>query len=125
MNPIIKKQLDKCKVAQIPDYDDTTTQLFIPKGSVLNITPYQVHKCYLVELAEWIIHPTEDSTLAANWNKGSIPKSKYYQAEISQTMGKMVRITGCGVDTATGLSNGDVWEGWIPQQGIKIINELK
>lgn len=125
MNPIIKAQLENCRVANVPKFDDTTTSIKISKGSTLQVTPYQVNKCYLVELADYIIDPPDDFTLADNWNKGSIPQHKYYKCEISQIMGKMIRITGCGYDYINHCDTTDVWEGWVPQQGIKLIEELK
>lgn len=125
MNPLVKAQLDSCKVANLPYYDDTTTDLVIPRGSGVEVSPYQVHKCYIMELADYIINPPPDFTLASNWNKGSVPQSKYYIAEVSQLMGKMVRITGCGYDITTDSRTADIWEGWVPQKGIKLIREIK
>lgn len=124
MNPLIKKQLQNCRVANIPDFDDNTTVIRIPKGAILNITPYQVGKCYVVELADYILNPTESHTLASNWNKGSSPKYKYYKCEISKTVGKMVCILGYGLDTDTMRETSDLWEGWVPQSAIKLLQEL-
>ena len=125
MNSIIRDQLHKCKVANIPAFDENTTTLQIPKGAVLPVSKYQVNKCYLVELADYIIHPPETSTLASNWNRGSVPKHKYYKCEIAQLMGKQVKIMGYGYDPATQLDTSDMWEGWVPLDGLKLIQELK
>lgn len=124
MNSIIKAQLEKCRVANLPQYDDNTTTILIPRGSTVTVSPYQLHKFYLVELADYILNPSPDFTLADNWNNGSIPRSKYYVAEISQLMGKMIKITGCAYDITTHTSTTDSWEGWVPQKGIKLIQEL-
>lgn len=124
MNPIIKSQLDKCRVANIPQYDDSTTELLITKGTKVAVSPYQVNKCYIVELADHIVHPSEDSTLASNWNRGIVPKHKYYKCVIMQVMGKMVKITGCGYDLLNDQDTNDMWDGWVPQSGIQIIKEL-
>ena len=125
MNPLIKKQLESCKVANIPEFDESTTHVVIPKGSVLNVTQYQVGKCYLVELADYVINPPEGYTLASNWNKGTTPKYKYYKCEIVKIVGKMICILGFGFDTTTQKDTNDLWEGWIPQEGIKLLQELK
>ncbi len=125
MNPLIKKQLENCKVANIPDFDDTTTHLTISKGSVVNVSQYQVGRCYIVELADYVINPPEGSTLSSNWNKGTVPKYKYYKCEIVKIMGKMICILGYGFDPVTMRDTNDLWEGWVPQQGIKLIQELK
>lgn len=125
MNPLIKKQLENCKVANIPEFDDNTTHLIIPKGSVVNVSQYQVGRCYIVELADYVINPPEGNTLSSNWNKGTIPKYKYYKCEIVKIMGKMICILGYGFDPVTMRDTNDLWEGWVPQQGIKLIQELR
>lgn len=125
MNPIIRKQLENCRVANVPNFTEETTVLRIPKGSDMTVSPYQVGKYYILELADYIINPPPDFTLASNWNKGSVPTHKYYKCEILQTMGKMVKIIGSGYDIKTNLDANTVWEGWVPQKGIKLIQELK
>ena len=125
MNPIIKKQLESCKVANIPPFGDDAIMITIPKGSTLNVTQYQIGKCYLVELADYVVNPPEGYTLASNWNKGTSPKYRYYKCEIVKVVGKMICILGCGVNPVTGQDTSDLWEGWVPQQGIKLIQELK
>lgn len=124
MNAIIRDQLARCKVASVPSYSEDDTVIVIPKQSESVITPYQLHKFYLVEIADWILHPAQDFTLAANWNKGQIPTCKYYNAEIAQIVGKMIRITGCGYDPTSMSATSDVWDGWIPQKGLKLIKEI-
>lgn len=125
MNDLIKQQLQNCKVANVPQFSDNDTQIVIPKGTSLTVSPYQVHKCYVIELENYIINPPQTFTLADNWNNGSVPKRKYYKCEISQVVGKMVKIIGCGYDPDTDTDFSDVWEGWVPQNGIKLIKELK
>ena len=125
MNPLIKKQLANCKVANIPYFDDNTTVINIPKGSILNVTPYQVGKYYIIELADFLLNPSEGNTLSSNWNKGTCPKYKYYKCEIVKMVGKMICILGYGLDPVTGQDTSDLWEGWVPQAGIKLLQELK
>lgn len=124
MNPIIKDQLERCRVANLPYYDEDTTTLMIPKGSAEEVNPYQVHKCYLLQLEEYIVNPPPDFSLHTNWNKGSIPKSRFYQAEITKIVGKMVFITGMGYDMTTNSATSDSWAGWVPQKGIKLLKEI-
>lgn len=124
MNEIIKKQLEACVVANVPYFDQNTTEIFIEKGSVMRVTPYQVGKCYLLEVAMHVIDPSEQKTLAANWNKGLSPKHRHYKCEILQVMGKMIKIVGCGYDMESHTDTLDMWEGWLPQSSVKIISEL-
>ena len=125
MNPLIKKQLENCKVANIPSFDENCTVINIAKGSVLNVTHYQIGKCYIVELADYVLTPSEDSTLSTNWNNGTVPKYKYYKCEITKIVGKMINILGYGLNPFTGEETNDLWEGWVPQAGIKLLQELK
>ena len=91
----------------------------------MNVTHYQVGRCYVVELADYILNPPEGYTLASNWNKGSSPKYRYYKCEIVKIVGKMICILGYGINPVTGQDTNELWEGWVPQSGIKILQELK
>jgi hypothetical protein len=124
MNPIIKKQLQSCRVANIPVFEDSDPVISIPKGSIMNITPYQIGKCYIVELQDFVLNPSENSIITDNWNKGSIPRHKYYKCEIVNVMGKMVNIFGCGYDPLHQVDSPDLWQGWVPQSGIKLLKQL-
>ena len=124
MNPLIKKQLKSCKVAVVPQFDDNTTLIKIPKGSISNVSPFEVGKCYLVELADYITNPPPDFTLAVNWNQGSIPSHKYYKCEINKLLGNMVRIQGCGYIPETNTDTLDMWAGWVPQKGLTLLQKL-
>jgi hypothetical protein len=125
MNELIKQQLKNCKVANIPQFDDNEIKILINKGTTLSVSPYQVHNFYLIELENYIINPPQTFTLAENWNGGRVPKHKHYKCEIAQVMGKMVKIIGCGYNIENDTDYNDVWEGWVPQEGIKLIKELK
>lgn len=125
MNSTIKKQLQNCRVANIPAFDNNTTEILIKKGNEFAVSPYQVGRCYLIELADYIINPPPDFTLADNWNQGRTPKYKHYKCEIKAVAGKMVRFMGSGYDIVTDTDANYVWDGWAPQKGIKIIEELK
>ena len=125
MNPLIKKQLEACRVANIPVFEDTDTSILIPKGSIVNVSPYQIGKCYIVEIADFVLNPSEGNTLASNWNKGTSPTYKYYKCEIVKIVGKMICILGYCLNPITGADTNDLWEGWVPQAGIKLLQELK
>ena len=125
INPLIKAQLKNCRVAKIPEFDDNTTTLYIPKGTELHVTPYQVGKCYLIELADYIINPPPEFNLHDNWNQGRVPHYKHYKCEIKALQGKMVQILGCGYDLMADTDANSVWQGWLPQKSITILQELR
>ena len=124
MNPIVKRELLNCRVAEIPEFSEDDSTLYIPKSAGIRANIYQIHKCYLVELEDYILNPPPDFTLSSNWNKGSIHPSKYMKVEIAQVMGKMVRIMGCGYNITTKTDMNTMWEGWVPQKGMKLIQQL-
>lgn len=125
MNALIKKQLEMCRVAPIPDYiSDETTDIYIEKVSDANSCSFKLHGCYLIELADYILNPSTEYTLADNWNRGIVPKDRYMKCEVEQLLGKMVKIVGSGFDPDTNTDKNTVWELWVPQKGIKILQNL-
>mgnify|MGYP007025926929 CR=1 FL=1 len=53
MNNIISKQLKKCKVAQVPEFDENTTHLVIPKLSEISNKNFVVSHYYVIELEDY------------------------------------------------------------------------
>lgn len=123
MNKYVIEELKKCKVAQLPPYDNTTRQLVIPKAC--NVDQYlQPGKCFLIKLEPYILNPPEGFTLHDNWNQGRKPPQQFMKAEISQVMGKMVKITGLGYDYTNQMDTNQIWEGWLPKKSIEIIGDI-
>ena len=124
MNSIILKQLKKCKVASVPDFDENTTHLVIPKQDEEVSQQFIPSHFYLVELENYILHPPEGFSLHQNWNNNIIPQAKYYKCHCLQIMGKMVKIEGAGYDWDNQQDLATAWCGWVPAKAIKIIKEL-
>ena len=123
MNEIIKEQLKLLKVAELPEFDDNTTEITIPKQEAKEYN-INVGKCYLIGLENYIINPPETFTLHINWNNNIIPKDKYMKVEIVGIMGKMIKVNGVGYDFVNKLDLNTMWEGWLPRKAITIIKEL-
>jgi len=122
MNKFIEEELNKCKLVDIKFISDTEI-LIKKKESIDKII--QLNNYYLIELENYILHPNINFTLAENWNKGIIPKSKYLKCMIVQIMGKMIKIDGSGYDIENNNDLTDVYLGlWLPIGGIKIIKQL-
>ena len=120
MNKFIEEELKKCKVADIEILSDTEILIKQRKKTELQLNNY-----YIIELENYIIHPNINFTLAENWNKGIIPKSKYLKCMIIQIMGKMIKIDGSGYDIENNNDLNDVYLGlWLPMAGVKIIKQL-
>lgn len=124
MNSFAKKALDKCKVAQLPPYDEDTLHIHIPKHDVPIFETLKQDDCLVLEFMDYILNPPEGFTLHDNWNRGVKPKFKTVKACISQVMGKMVKLSCIGYDIDNDLDICEMWEGWIPSDGMKIIKRL-
>lgn len=123
MNNNIKEQLKKITVAQLPEYDDCTTDLHIPKKEEIKVSVC-LNSCYMIMLENYILFPPSDFTLHTNWNKGVVPKSKYYKCQVTNIMGNMIKITGVGYNFITQSDTSDNWEGWLPSKSFTVIKEL-
>lgn len=125
INPLIKTQLNNCRSANIPIINDETYTIHMPRSSDQLISQYQIGTCYLIELADYIIHPSPEFTLAENWNQGRVPSFKHYKAVITGVQGKMLKFLGSGYDIMNDQDTTTVWEGWVPQKGVKILETYK
>ena len=124
MNKIVEDQLQKVRVADLPSYDEATTHMIIPKKEGHITSDFILNKCYIIQLENYIVKPFEGFTLHDNWNKGIPPKHNFLKVEILQIMGKMIRVNSIGFDWQTKQDINDVWEGWLPRKGIKILEVL-
>lgn len=125
MNQYIVKQLQSCKVADVPVFNETDLQMIIPRKDLHNVVAFVEGHYYFVELEDYIINPPDNFTLHINWNRGIIPTSKYLKLCITQRMGSMVKIDGVGCNIETGIDSNDSYIGlWLPADAIKIIKEI-
>ena len=117
MNELIKKELQNCKVALIPNLDDDATLLLIPKGT-RNCTEivFEKGKFYKVRFANYIVHPYEGFNLHIQWNNNIPPKEDIMNVEVLEIMGKMIKLN------CTGCEHNSVWVGWVPISSVTILN---
>lgn len=120
MNKKIKEQLDKCELV-LPTYDDSTTELIIPKGASLkkgksSIVDYEVYKEYIIEVENYVLYPPDGFDLHINWNNGSIPTDKRMKIRVDQIMGNMIKVS------AVGMNDHKFWWGWLPKKSTHIIS---
>lgn len=120
MNEIIKEQLNNCKVAKVPSFDDGTTTISIPIGvrEIEHEIDLAIDACYLIKVDDYIIKPYKGFTLHDNWNNGVIPTDIEMKVAITNIMGKMIRVD------AVGNNDGLPWSGWLPKKSIKIISRI-
>lgn len=124
MNHFIEEQLNKCQVAAIPQHDAATLRLVIPKTIQIPTGGLKEGECYILRLDPVLTNPPPSSTLAVNWNGGSVPKSSYYKCEVTKVMGKMIKINGIEYYPETNQDSNTNWEGWLPIANVKVIQKL-
>ena len=124
MNPIIEKQLKKCRVAEIPTCTEHTSHLIIKKSVTKNDQACLPGHYYEIKLADYLVHPPEGYPFFVNWNAGRLPNHLYYRCEIQQVMGKMIQITGVSFSPEDETAVVEPWCGWLPLEGVEIIREI-
>ena len=115
MNNLIKDQLLKCKVAEIPQFNDSTTVINLCK---LNPLKPVLGGFYSVQIENYIINQPPNFTLSQNWNNGTKPPELFLNVEVKQIMGNMIRVNCVGQETNI------PWEGWLPIKSIKVLKQL-
>lgn len=123
MNKYVINQLQKCKVACIPEYDSSTRHLIIPKATTTKQL-MQVGKCFLIRISDQVMHNPNNIISHDNWNNGKAPVRPYMKVEINKVMGDMVKVLGIGYDHISNIDTNEIWEGWLPIHQIQIINSI-
>ena len=117
MNKLIKEQLLKVTATKI-EFNDDTTELFIPKTLVISNASLKKGMVYRIKLEPFITNPNPSSTLASNWNNGIIPKYDEYYADIIDRMGVMIKVNAVAVE-----DNTSQFVGWLPDNGFTVISK--
>lgn len=122
MNKIIKDQLSKCKVAVIPNFEDTATCIYIPKISNIQTKNMLSNHLYLIKVKS---NMKTNDTIAFNWNNGAKPLYNYYRAEKVGEVGNMIKLNGIAFNVDTGESIfTQPFYGYLPVDGFEIIEEV-
>ena len=113
MNSIIKKQLEKVSSTTI-NFDDNTTNIFIPKTTRISNNSLKKGRTYIIELSDFTMN---NRVLASNWNNGLYPKNKVYIVEVVDFMAKFMKVNGVAQnDSSDGLLGF-----WLPIDGFNVI----
>lgn len=124
MNPLIKTQLNKIRTVRLPEFDDNTTHLDIPMRTNSDPIVVEQDKCYIIQVEDYILNPPDGFTLHTNWNGNKIPKHKFMKVDVTKIMGKMIKVNSIGYDMFNGTNINDMWEGWLPEKSITVIERL-
>jgi hypothetical protein len=124
MNPLIKTQLNKIRTVKIPPYEDNTTSITIPMRTPNDPIILEEDKCYLIQVEDYILNPPDGFTLHTNWNHNKIPKCKYMKIDVNKIMGKMIKVNSIGYDMDSKVNINEMWEGWLPEKSIIVLERL-
>lgn len=122
MNKVIKDQLSKVRSSNI-QFDDNTTEIFIPKVTETVPQALNIGDIYLIRIDDSVLHPASNSTLASNWNAGKVPKYSTYQVEFIDKMSNMYKFNGIAIEDGKPLYS-ENWFGWFPENGFKVISKV-
>ena len=121
MNKYIKEELGKCKLAKVPEFDDSTTHMVVPKsktGVASFLRKFELNHMYLIKVADYILHPFEGFTLHSVWNHNIIPTDAEMLVDVIDVRGSLYKVE------AVGKNDGKHWSGWLPLKSIEIIGEV-
>lgn len=121
MNKIIEEQLRKCQVADLSKFDTDTNTYHIARFKQVRL---EVNSCYLIKLSDILLDKELSSILSSNWNRGTVPTSKYMKIDVSKVLGKMIYINGIGYDFDNKVDTDVMWSGWLPIQDIEVIERI-
>lgn len=124
INKELIEQLHKCKVASIPAIDDNTDKIIIKCKSTSDGANIRISSCYLVELSDLILNPSDQIQFHYNWNNGCLPEYKYMKCECIDIVGEYMKIYGVGYDYSNKKDLSKVWVGWLPLSQVTILEEL-
>lgn len=121
MNRNIKKELEKVRI-KLPDYDDNTTTLFIPKAG----NSFRIGGTYIIKVPNYILNEPDGFTLSANWNQGRKPKIPTLYAQYIKKLGSMIQFNIYGWDEQNKvIIETDYYKDfWLPEESITIIREM-
>lgn len=122
MNKIIRDQLKMCRVAEIPDFEDSATHICIKRINHLSANDMQANHIYIIKVKQAV---KTNKTLAANWNGGAYPKYDYYKVERVGVVGEMVKFNGIAYDKDRDVNlYSEAFYGYLPMDGFEILEEV-
>ena len=124
MNKFIKEQLNKCRVAHIPQFDDNTIHLFIQRNNRMNDT-LLLNNYYLIEIIDNVFNDEEIQEQIKE-KSSYILKSKYLKCMPNKFLDGWTRFDASGYDINTEQDLNDVYLGlWLPHNSYKIIDKIE
>lgn len=120
MNKTIKEQLQKCRVADIPEFEDSATHIYIKKVDNILTSNMLPNHLYLIKIKQSI---KNNETIAFNWNGGIKPKYDFYKVEKLGIVGNMIKLNGIAFNDGVDIYS-EPFYGYLPLDGFEIIEEV-
>lgn len=126
MNKYIREELEKIK-APMSSYDDKTTVIQIEKRkSVSTSSSFTIGTKYRISVEDYILNEPPNFTLSANWNRGIVPTSRYFEGTVVNIQGNMIQFNLVGFDIDSNTEKDDKYVGlWLPKKSITVLGEYK
>ena len=118
MNKITKKQLEQVSLANLSNFDAEHNVFYIKK---YNKPIFKPNTYYIIRISRELIN-NDTHFIATNWNRGISPKSEYYKAYVSKTMGKMIYCDCLEYDYEHKQDKTNSFSGWFD---INLIEQLE
>ena len=122
MNRLIRKQLDKLRVAKIDSYDELKHIYTFKKHKAKE---FKIDSVYVLRLSNSLMIPKNNEILISNWNKGNHPLHQYMKVQVDKKLGNMLFVCGAYYDINTKNVLNEYWSGWLPDEELEIIEEVK
>ena len=111
-----------CRVAEIPNFEDSATHIYIKKKIHLSTNDMLPNRVYVIKIKDSVI---KNDTLAANWNGGNHPKYSCYKVEKVGIVGNMVKLNGIAYDVDSDVNiYSEAFYGYLPKDGFEILEEV-
>ena len=122
MNNTIKKELEKVRI-KLPDYNDDTIKMFIPKGG----NTFRIGGTYLIRIPNYILNEPDGFTLSTNWNQGRKPRTNILYAQYIKKLSTMIQFNlyGWNEQTQSVIETDYYKDFWLPEESITIIKEVQ
>ena len=117
MNKYIEESLNK----ELYKYSKEKNKIIIYKQEKVS---FEESSCYLIKVDNYILNPPKGFDLHDKWNKGIKPKHKYMKIEVTDILGKMIKVRSIGYDIEKEEDIDDIWQGWLPEKSITLVKKL-
>ena len=124
MNKFVKEQLNNCRVAHIPQFNDETTHLVIQRNNRTNDT-LLLNNYYLIEILDSVFKDAAIQTLIRE-KSNYVLNSKYLKCMATKFLDGWTRFDGVGYDIVNKQDLNDAYLGlWLPHNSYIIIEKIE